>query len=168
MNPPPRTEHHPREIPHSPAHYRNWIPRDASEYLRDVVDKMKTLTIIPSGVWPFYEFFNDETEPRTRGEMKEIIESYGWPDQFRREEWKARMKEHWRRFGTENQNHSCAQQLSRNIKPVSVDNEVATAYRARVTDEIARKVWQGLLTMRACRPLTVYLPSIIHDIALGI
>lgn len=27
--------------------------------------------------------------------MKKVIESYGWPDQFRREEFKSNMEEHW-------------------------------------------------------------------------
>ncbi|ETS76493.1 hypothetical protein PFICI_11880 [Pestalotiopsis fici W106-1] len=89
---PPASEGYQYERPDDTFHYRNWPPQDAETYLRDLVNNIKTLKSIPCSLYPYYF---DIDEPDVQSEMKEIIESYGWPDQFRRDEWKSRMEEHW-------------------------------------------------------------------------
>ncbi|KAF7529695.1 hypothetical protein G7054_g9775 [Neopestalotiopsis clavispora] len=89
---PTAPEGYQHERPDDMSHYRNWPPQDAETYLRDLVNNIKTLKSIPCSLYPYYL---ETDEPDAQSEMKEIIESYGWPDQFRRDEWKSRMVEHW-------------------------------------------------------------------------
>ncbi|KAF3026674.1 hypothetical protein E8E14_014587 [Neopestalotiopsis sp. 37M] len=95
MNGPPRAEEDTQERLDDHFHYRNWCHQDAPTYLRDLIDKVKALESIPCGIYPDYLYYDNVTEPEVQQEMKQIIESYGWPDQFRRDEWKSNMEKHW-------------------------------------------------------------------------
>lgn len=104
------------EHPEEPDQYCNFIPYNAPTYLRNLIDRFERLDAIPCGLYPSYGYYEKDRTPEVvsskaalsrkqvqysclrlpqQEEIKEVLESCGWPDQFRREDWKKNMEEHW-------------------------------------------------------------------------
>ncbi|KAH9216813.1 hypothetical protein DL95DRAFT_522518 [Leptodontidium sp. 2 PMI_412] len=85
------------EIPSEPDHYRNCHPQDAPSYFRQLIEKVRSLQLIPNGPSRSdKEFYGYDTGFEDRDEAKKILtERYGWPDDFRQEDWARDAEEIW-------------------------------------------------------------------------
>ncbi|PMD19289.1 hypothetical protein NA56DRAFT_207241 [Hyaloscypha hepaticicola] len=98
----PDTEGTVLERPEEPSHYRNCHPQDAPSYFRYLIEKVRSLELIPSGPSRWHKgFYGYNMGHEDRDQMKKIlIEEYGWPDNFRQEAWARDAKEIWERIAS--------------------------------------------------------------------
>lgn len=99
------------ERPDDPMHYRNYYTQHAPSYLRRLIENIQKLDLIPAGTQGLgREYHGDEdaevvsanlpfialADGSQRDEVKKVlIETYGWPDNFREDDWRRDMEEVW-------------------------------------------------------------------------
>ncbi|CZR66790.1 uncharacterized protein PAC_16691 [Phialocephala subalpina] len=84
------------ERPDDPNHYRNYYTQHAPSYIRRLIEKIQKLELIPAGTQGLGREYHGNEDAEVRDEVKKIlIEAYGWPDDFRQEDWARDMEEVW-------------------------------------------------------------------------
>ncbi|RFU30992.1 hypothetical protein B7463_g5307, partial [Scytalidium lignicola] len=103
--PSPEGDKDTRERPDDPDHYRNYPPVSAPVALKDIIAKFKSLTWIPkrySDSWGNSGGVVMECQSNASSFVKDaLIKNYGWPENFRREQWIEDQERIW--WESENQ-----------------------------------------------------------------
>ncbi|KAF8859498.1 hypothetical protein BDZ45DRAFT_725250 [Acephala macrosclerotiorum] len=84
------------ERPDDPNHYRNYYTQHAPTYFRRLIEKIQKLDLIPAGTQGLGREYHGDEDAEVRDEVKKVlIETYGWPDEFRQQDWALDMEEVW-------------------------------------------------------------------------
>ncbi|RFU23863.1 hypothetical protein B7463_g12477, partial [Scytalidium lignicola] len=84
------------ERPEDPTHYRNLPAQHAPSYFRSLIERIKSLELIPAGSGQFGREYHDSTDHKVRNEVKTLLtDIYGWPDDFRQDAWFHDVEEVW-------------------------------------------------------------------------
>ncbi|KAF2121006.1 hypothetical protein BDV96DRAFT_641643 [Lophiotrema nucula] len=93
------------ERPDDRMHYRNYPARPAVEVLEELVAKFRDLEWVPvryDGGWPDIltaQNDGDEEHPNVYTNAKNTLrEQFGWPDNFKQEEWDRQKNDIWKRL----------------------------------------------------------------------
>ncbi|PVH72309.1 hypothetical protein DL98DRAFT_520549 [Cadophora sp. DSE1049] len=74
------------ERPDEPDHYRNTPTENAVSFLRTHIEKIRSLDLLPFA-WESRQGFLDFYHPLHYPLKKIITDEYGWPNEFRSEDW---------------------------------------------------------------------------------
>ncbi|KAJ0416882.1 hypothetical protein BJY00DRAFT_316439 [Aspergillus carlsbadensis] len=85
--PPDYHVHHPPERPDDEDHYRNFYPHHAPTWLASWLQKIRSLDVVPVIYGGYRSLYTEEQEDGAV--VKRILqEKYGYPDNFREDEWR--------------------------------------------------------------------------------